>query len=263
MSYADFHIHTKYSDGVLDISEIEKFFFRHGVRYFSITDHDDIRSSYYKFENIKHIPGIELSTYYGNSEIHILGYGYDNSDVSFTKKINEIKEIRHLRFFRMLNKAIEKKIIPAKDYLKEYNMEEMSLGRSQLAYILLKENAVFSRKEAFDLYLGEDAPFYEPVYFFPLFEGIEFLRSHCKIVSYAHPGRTNKDELIKRMVAHGLNAIEAYYPFHDEIIKRYYLKIAKKYNIISTGGSDFHKGELTFYIDDEKLNSFLGYFFDI
>ena len=74
---ADLHIHTHYSDGVMSPSEIIEYAKRKNLLAISVTDHDTVNGI---DESIKLasktdlilIPGIELSTEYQSSEIHIL-----------------------------------------------------------------------------------------------------------------------------------------------------------------------------------------------
>ena len=53
-------------------------------------------------------------------------------------------------------------------------------------------------------------------------------------------GNDSLEELIKRLVGYGLDAIECYYPKHMPEQQAYYLSLAKKYHLHITGGSDFH-----------------------
>ncbi|HIS36594.1 TPA: hypothetical protein IAC10_08195, partial [Candidatus Scatousia excrementigallinarum] len=59
----------------------------------------------------------------------------------------------------------------------------------------------------------------------------------------------NHDRFVKKLISYGLDGIEVYYPYkrHRGIIKfttaRNIEKIADKYNLIKTGGTDLH-GEI-------------------
>ena len=75
MKYADLHIHSSYSDGVLAPEEIEELAKNQGIKYISITDHDSISAQYIidkKDTGVNIIPGIELSTEYNDLEIQNL-----------------------------------------------------------------------------------------------------------------------------------------------------------------------------------------------
>ncbi|MEO6221952.1 MAG: phosphatase, partial [Vicinamibacterales bacterium] len=54
------------------------------------------------------------------------------------------------------------------------------------------------------------------------------------------PGKTRKDHLIPDLIAAGLPAIEVYHPGHDDDDVARYRKMADAFDLISTGGSDYH-----------------------
>ncbi|MDO8489576.1 MAG: hypothetical protein Q7S42_05665 [Candidatus Omnitrophota bacterium] len=56
----------------------------------------------------------------------------------------------------------------------------------------------------------------------------------------AHPYLLRNDELITEFVSYGLEGIEVYYPEHSQSMINFYLDLAKKLNLLVTGGSDFH-----------------------
>ena len=60
------------------------------------------------------------------------------------------------------------------------------------------------------------------------------------LASMAHPGVTRRDELIGPLAEHGLDAIEVYHSDHAPEDQQHYLMIAKRRNLLVSGGSDFH-----------------------
>ena len=93
-------------------------------------------------------------------------------------------------------------------------------------------------------------------------DGLKLLKEAGAFVSYAHPARTNKDEIIASLVKEGLDGIEAYYPFHDPVMVRHYLKLGEKYRIIPTGGSDYHKGRYKYEMSSDLVSDFISLHFD-
>lgn len=260
--FVDFHIHSQFSDGVNSCSKLENICFKRGVKTISITDHDDIRSANYNFKKVKNINGIELSTYYENSEIHLLGYGYkkDNEKLLNISKKVQIERIE--RFERMLNKAKKRDLLSNKNYTKKYNLnyDRDQLGRNIMAHILINENVCKNKYSAYRKYLGENGMLYEPVKKYTVFEGMEILKKECKLIAMAHPQISKKDEIINKLIDCGMNGIEVFYPFHDKVITDFYLNLAEKYNILPVGGSDFHKGEYDFKLKNEKISEFINFF---
>lgn len=80
----DFHIHSIYSDGKYTPEEIVIISKEKNIDVISLTDHNttqgiDEAILAGKEFGVKVIPGIELSTRYNNSRVHILGYFKDDS----------------------------------------------------------------------------------------------------------------------------------------------------------------------------------------
>ena len=99
MNLADLHTHTNFSDGDLSPSEIINEALNRNIKYLSITDHDTL-SGFKKAkkivdksfkDEINLIPGVEISTCYEGSSIHLLGYFFDVNNI----ELNEI--LKHLQ----------------------------------------------------------------------------------------------------------------------------------------------------------------------
>lgn len=85
----ELHCHSLISDGLLPPEALAKKCADEGVRFAALTDHDTT-AGLDKFESscrhygIGFIPGIELTSSIGNTEIHLLGYGFDRRSDAFT-----------------------------------------------------------------------------------------------------------------------------------------------------------------------------------
>ena len=108
----EFHIHTTYSDGALNVDEILKFL-KGKLDYFSITDHDYIDGSIEAFNkakdyNLKAIIGVEVSTYLNDESVHILGYFKDDKDLEPLKeKLAFIASERVKRLYIIKSRLME------------------------------------------------------------------------------------------------------------------------------------------------------------
>lgn len=256
MSACDFHLHTSFSDGKKSVDELLSLCGAEGLSIVSITDHDDLRAASVCHSEIRCLPGIELSSYYGDAEIHILGYGYDPNNAILRTITDTIRTERQARMERMLSRAVRLKLIPDRDYTAEIYGERVP-GRALMADLLIKSGAARNREEVFVRFLGEKKVLYEPVYTLETFAALDYLLEAGCITSLAHPQRTAKDQIIKKMADRGLHALEAYYPFHDSVITQYYLKLAQKYTMMVTGGSDYHSGIYSFRCETDTMRPFL------
>lgn len=80
----DFHIHSTSSDGNCTPSEVVMLAQKRGVDIIALTDHNttsgiDEAIKCGNYIGVKVIPGVELSTRYNNTKVHILGYFKDDS----------------------------------------------------------------------------------------------------------------------------------------------------------------------------------------
>ena len=271
--YVDLHIHTTFSDGTSTVDEVlEEASVKH-LKAISITDHDctDAYPSAIELGNklgIEVIPGVELSSEIEGNDIHILGYYIDPDNSSFSNKLKEMKDARYIRAQKMV-KNLNKQGIDLRFDTVLSIAGIGAIGRPHIAAAMMKEELVYSFREAFDKYIGYGLPAYvEKLNMHPK-EVFDLIKNAGGIPVLAHPGVTQVDERIPEFIKDGLMGIEAYHTEHPSSIERYYLKIAKKNHLAFTGGSDFHnhnhnKSEIGFphipYIIVESLKEHLGKF---
>lgn len=245
----DMHIHTLESDGTYTPQEIIERAIRNRVRALAITDHDSVagleagrkEAQKYGFE---FIDGIEISCNEKELEVHILGYFLDLEDEVFLSELEELKKARDER-----NKRVIEKLRGCGVEVDEEELVKMAPGniisRLHFANYLLEKQVVKSKIEAFEKYLGKTGVAYVPKENFPPERAVKMIKSNGGFVSLAHPKLiTLNDEvlndLIRRLKDVGLDAIEANYSSFNKIEKQKYKRLAKKYDLLITGGSDFH-----------------------
>jgi hypothetical protein len=115
-------------------------------------------------------------------------------------------------------------------------------GRPHFAEIMVEKGYAANYRQAFDDYLDESATGYvyrrEPQFA----EAVAEILKSGGIASLAHPVRVKGDvaAMMPELCDAGLNAIEAYHSDHGAAETRLYLRLAKRYGLMVTGGSDFH-----------------------
>ncbi|MDR2592055.1 MAG: PHP domain-containing protein [Chitinispirillales bacterium] len=244
--FVDLHIHTRYSDGVCTPEEIMEAAAARGLAAVSITDHDctgaypralDLGAAV----GIEVVPGVELSSEIQGIDIHILGYYVDFNNGAFIAKLQEMKEARYLRAQKMVSNLNKQGIDLRFDTVLSI-AGEGSIGRPHIATAMLKEEFVFSFREAFDKFIGYDSPAYvEKLQMSPK-EVFDLIKNAGGVPVLAHPGVTKVDERIQEFIRDGLQGIEVSHAEHPDAAVRHYLKICKKNGLAFTGGSDFHSG---------------------
>jgi predicted metal-dependent phosphoesterase TrpH len=241
---ADLHIHTTFSDGTLDPEETVKLAKKAGLTVITITDHDvvagiDRAQQAGRQVGLEVIPGIELTTEDLDAEIHILGYFFDHHDPGLIEVITRIQKSREERIFKICEKlkGLGVDLRPEKVF---EIAGHRAAGRPHVARALLAEGHIKDFKEAFNRYLGFHGPAYVPHYKLSPEKAIKLVIAAGGIPVYGHPAVSNRDQAIPDLIQAGLAGIEVYYGGHNHSQTRHYLKLAEKYGLLVTGGSDFH-----------------------
>jgi predicted metal-dependent phosphoesterase TrpH len=243
---ADLHVHTTYSDGTYTPAEIVKKAKEAGLTAVSVTDHDEVRGIAEALEEglreeVKVVPGVELTTELPHTEVHILGYFIDYKSKKLSKVLSTIRDSRHERIKRICKKLQALGIkIEAEEVF--HLAGKGSVGRPHVARVLIAKEVVDTVKDAFLKFLVPGAPAYEAHYKLSPEEAIGLVKEAKGVPVFAHPGVSNCDELVPTFLSYGLKGIEVYYPVHDQRMETRYLAMAKKYGLIATGGTDFHGG---------------------
>ena len=115
-----------------------------------------------------------------------------------------------------------------------------AIGRLHLARVMYDEGLVSSTNQAFDMYIGDGKPCHVRHKRLDYDKAIALIREAGGVPVLAHPGTMGKDEYIPDYVKAGLRGIEAYYTEHDTSESNGYIDMARKHNLIVTGGSDCH-----------------------
>ncbi|HVN66732.1 MAG TPA: PHP domain-containing protein [Candidatus Sulfotelmatobacter sp.] len=241
---ADLHIHSNFSDGTESPAELVRLAKAGGLTAIALTDHDIIDGIGAAEEEgsrskVEVIPGIELTTESPGAEIHILGYFIDYRHPSLTAELTKIQEGRVKRIYKIVKKLRALKI--------EIDPEEVfalsgskAPGRPHVARALIKSGAVANFKEAFNRYLDHRSPAYVPHYKLSPEAAIKLIIGAGGIPVFAHPAISNADKLIPQLVDNGLRGLEIYYPGYTPEQIAHYLEVAGQYNLLVTGGSDYH-----------------------
>ena len=243
----DLHVHTNASDGTESPRQVVCRAREIGLQAIAITDHDTLEGIIPALEagravSLEVLPGIELSTEYEDTEIHLLGYLMDLNHECFLAHLDGVRQDRKKRAVKMVSK-LHQMGIPITSEQVFSVAGGGAVGRPHVARVLIEMGFVQSIAQAFERYIGSGGPAYVPRFKYSPLQAVRMIRSAGGVPVLAHPGLGSSDVLIPQLVDEGLQGLEVYYPGHSSRVIEHYLGFCHYYNLIFTGGSDYHGPE--------------------
>ena len=246
MSRVDLHLHSTASDGRFSPAELVRKAVGEGLAVIALTDHDTVEGvapaleAARAFPQLRLIPGVEISTYISEGEVHILGYFIDFVDPALQSALEQMRNSRWERARKMVARLNELGCPIDWERVQEI-AGSGAIGRPHIAQVLLERGHIESFKEAFTKYIGRDGPAYVERYKITPAEAVGMVIRAKGLPVLAHPLTTPEPEqMANELKEVGLVGIEAFYAgYTAEDIDRL-VSIAKRHNLITTGGTDFH-----------------------
>lgn len=268
MNIVDLHVHSNKSDGSLTPSELVRLAAEKGLSAFALTDHDTTdgitealaAAKTYNREladgtlpplssgiiprPLEVIPGIEFSTEYESKDIHIVGLYINYEAPFFREQIQAFVDSRINRNRKMCANLSEAGIDISYEKLLQAFPDSV-ITRGHYSRYLLEHGYVKSMPEAFDRYLGDHTKYFVPREKVTPAQAVELILKAGGIPILAHPtlyhmSDARLDQLVSVLKAAGLIGIEAIYSTYSTAEERQMRKLAAKYDLCISGGSDFH-----------------------
>lgn len=252
----DLHTHTTRSDGNTPPRELMRLARQAGIGVLAVTDHDTTEALGECMDEgarlgMRVLAGIELSSRFEGKDVHVLGYGFDPAAPALRERLEGLHRSRRERVNRICARLGEVGVaLDPQDVLREAGGK--SVGRRHVARALLRKGLVKSLEEAFGRYLGADSPAYVPAHEMTPREARDLVRAHGGLAVLAHPGFLDDDALVERLLDEArFDGIEVFHRYESSTRYRIYLDLARRRNLLVTGGSDFHG-------DRDSRNAALG-----
>ena len=246
MSRVDLHIHSTASDGQLTPADIIREAAERGLTFIALADHDTVdgiasaQAAAQAFPRLKVIPCMEISTDTPQGEVHILGYFIDYTDPELKATLDRFRDSRLGRAQGMVAKLETLGIHIDWQRVQEI-AGDSSMGRPHIAQAMLEKGYITSIKQAFIEYLGHDRPAYVEREKITPEETVELILEAKGLPVLAHPLTFNDPEaMIVELKTAGLVGIEAYYDGYTTEETNRLVGLADRYNLVATGGSDYH-----------------------
>lgn len=246
MGKIDLHIHSTISDGRFSPGEVVRKAAERGLTFMALADHDSVDgiaaalAAAKSFPDLKVIPAVEISTDVPSGEVHILGYFIDYTSHKLREALVRFRNSREMRAQRMVVKLSALGI-----HIEWPRVQQIagdgSVGRPHIAQAMLEKGYIASIKEAFEKYIARDGPAYAEREKMTPVEAVELIVQANGLPVMAHPFTVPEPEaLVAEMRTAGLVGIEVYYNGYTADVINRLVGLAKKFHLITTGGSDYH-----------------------
>lgn len=243
----DLHTHSTCSDGALSPSKLLARAREQGVTTISITDHDTV-AAYDQLSGmgqaISLVAGIELSTRWNATGIHVLGLNIDPGSASIRDGVS-------LQSHARLERAVQIGDKLARQGMKDCFDGAMALagggmiGRPHFAQHLVAAGHVDSAEMAFKKYLGDGKAGDVRQHWAELSEIVAWIRDAGGIAVLAHPlkyrlTRSKLKRLLKDFVSAGGQGLEVVSGNQAEQRTQDMGRICRELQLLASRGSDFH-----------------------
>ncbi|MCM3714404.1 PHP domain-containing protein [Alkalihalobacillus oceani] len=250
----ELHCHTNISDCPLSIEAVLALALEQGVTHVAITNHDTTKGLEEAMETgrtmgIEVIPGIEVSGFDFSRErrVHILGYFIEPGHWKIDAVCRPLLEQRHRASQKMTERLLaagykitwERCLELAEGGTGVYKQHIMQAlieaGYTDSIYGPLYKK-LFSRGQN-----GEEPGIaYIPMNYIDAKTAVKVIRLAGGVPVLAHPGQYRNFEMVPELVEVGLEGIEVWHPLHTKEHEQHAMELASKYDLVKTGGSDFH-----------------------
>jgi len=172
-----------------------------------------------------------------------------------------LKKLRNDRFLLMIEDLQKNGInITAEEIL--MNSEVKSVGKPHIARMLLSKGYADDIEDIFKKFMIKGKPGYVKKEKIAAQDGIKIIKDAGGISIIAHPITLNSksftmlENQVQDLVSMGLDGVEVYSTMHNTRDIEDFLRVSSKYNLILTGGSDFHGDKdkvLGMYSEDKAI----------
>jgi len=259
---ADLHCHSTASDGRLSPPQLVERAKQLGLKALALTDHDTVAGlglfhAAGRAQNLETLSGVEISADYESGTMHLLGLLIDPQSQAlraFLKQLAEGRQVRNPQIvarLRALGMAITMQEVEAEAAVSNAGIDgvglsEKSIGRPHIAAVLIRKGYAESKQAAFDKYLAKGRPAYVSRYLATPEESIKQIQDAQGLAILAHPpylmakDEAELEQTVGELKNQGLDGIEAYFSTHTPSQAVLCERLAKKFELLITGGSDFH-----------------------
>ncbi len=239
----DLHLHSTASDGSQSPAEVVATVLSAGVVVMALTHHDTVAGvgaaqAAAAGSALRVVPGVELSAYQGDEEVHLLGLHLVDVDGMHAalEAFRVARVERGREIVRRLN-AIGV-AITFDDVLQVAG--DAAIGRPHVARAMVGSGWARDLRDAFDRYLGAGRPGCVDKRRLTLRDAIAMVHDHGGLAILAHPGSACNKARLAALQVLGLDGAEVLHPSHSAEDRRRLLEAVDALGMVPSGGSDSH-----------------------
>jgi predicted metal-dependent phosphoesterase TrpH len=249
----ELHCHSTCSDGTESPESVAARATVRNVAVFALTDHDTCAGTTAatatgpgQTATISSLRAVEISCDepITGRTIHVLAYDRGHAGwAELESKLADLREARRNRMRVMAAKLAQRGIrIDVEPLIADAEASGRTLGRPDLARLMVAHRAVTSLKEAFSRHLYDGGPVDVPHHALTLADALARGRAANAAMSLAHPHLYDHlgVRLLRDHARDGLAGVEAYYAAYAPAERQRWLDLAKDLDLVATAGSDWH-----------------------
>jgi len=253
MKFVDLHVHSNISDGSYTPVELIKLAYKIGLSAITLSDHETIAgNAEAKVEadklGIEFISGMEITVDYKNRHLHLVALGFDAKQPAFQTLYKKIRVLKEAKMEEVILGIKEKGVPISLELVQPFALFN-KIDRYAIMRYLVSLQLFDHVQPVWDQYLNPVIRQLELNHNVSVEETTQAVRAAGGMTSLAHfhkrlglagLDRQEQETAIAELHAMGLDGMEQYYPNYTEGDQAFAESMLKKYQMIPTGGSDFH-----------------------
>ncbi|MFM9836478.1 MAG: PHP domain-containing protein [Methylophilaceae bacterium] len=256
MPAIDLHCHSTISDGLFAPQDLVAYAARRGIKVLALTDHDDVGGLASARETaLQHgmtfINGIEISVTWKKRTLHIVGLKIDPNNIALKTALDAVRIGRDERAQQMGAGLAGVGISGTYEGAKALAGKSI-ITRTHFASYMVQAGHAKDRKTVFKKYIVKGKPGYVDHEWMSLEAAVSLILGAGGIAVIAHPGRydlgmINMHLLMQEFRSYGGAAIEVVTGSHTPPQYQQFAKMAHRFSLKSSLGSDFHGPGISFF----------------
>ncbi|HEX4051665.1 MAG TPA: PHP domain-containing protein [Steroidobacteraceae bacterium] len=245
----DLHTHSCCSDGTLRPAELVKLAATRSVSMLALTDHDTLEGLpeaqlACEQHDIQFVSGVELSCFWEELEIHVLGLGIDAADAPLRSLCGQQRRRRQERI-EAIGERLSALGLPGRA-LADSALRAAAPTRGQLAEGIKTHGFTSNAQEAFERYLAPGRPAFVPAAWPSLAAILQHVLAAGGLPVLAHPHRyglsgARLGKLSSEFKHLGGCGIEISVAGMSPAKSAEAARLARRFDLAGSMGSDFHR----------------------